>query len=133
MKKLLTFVAITAISLTICAQPKLTPSNIDDVVKALTLQEKASLLVGYTMGQSYFGLPSAPDPNAKEIVPGAAGNTASIQRLGIPYTVVSDGPAGTGDGAYDGDAGDQHYYGKNLSEPVYARARVRAYGSQDFS
>jgi beta-glucosidase len=94
MKKLLTFVAITAISLTICAQPKLTPSNIDDVVKALTLQEKASLLVGYTMGQSYFGLPSAPDPNAKEIVPGAAGNTASIQRLGIPYTVVSDGPAG---------------------------------------
>ena len=75
MKKLLTFVAITAVSLTICAQPKLTPSNIDDVVKALTLQEKASLLVGYTMGQSYFGLPSAPDPNAKEIVPGAAGNT----------------------------------------------------------
>ena len=88
---LIMIVAISPISTK--AQPKLSSTNIDAVVKALTLEEKASLLVGYT-GKSYFGLPSDSDPNSKDIVPGAAGITKSISRLGITNTVVSDGPAG---------------------------------------
>ena len=76
------------------AQLKLTPQNIDRVVKEMTLEEKATLLVGYTTSESYFGIPSNPDPNAKEMVLGAAGNTAPIARLGIPQTVLTDGPAG---------------------------------------
>ena len=76
------------------AQPKLTPNNIDQVLKNMTLEEKANLLVGYTFGDSYFGLPTNPDPNAGAIVLGAAGNTAKIERLGIPHTVLTDGPAG---------------------------------------
>ena len=79
---------------TAMAQPKLTPHNIDQVVKNMTIEEKAQMLVGYTFGKSYWGLPSDPDPNAGAIVLGAAGNTAKIERLGIPHTVLTDGPAG---------------------------------------
>ena len=76
------------------AQVKLTPKNIDRVVKEMTIEEKATLLVGYSFGNTYFGLPTNPDPNAGAIVLGAAGNTAKIERLGIPHTVLTDGPAG---------------------------------------
>ena len=76
------------------AQVKLTPKNIDRVVKEMTIEEKATLLVGYSFGNTYFGLPTNPDPNAGAIVLGAAGNTAQIKRLGIPHTVLADGPAG---------------------------------------
>lgn len=76
------------------AQTKLTAKNIDKVVKEMTLEEKAHLLVGFTFGNTYWGLPTDPDPNAKAIVLGAAGNTANVDRFGIPHTVLSDGPAG---------------------------------------
>lgn len=79
---------------TATAQPRLTPQNIDQVVKNMTIEEKANLLVGYSFGNTYFGLPTNPDPNAGAIVLGAAGNTAKIERLGIPHTVLTDGPAG---------------------------------------
>lgn len=71
--------------------PKLNVNNIDEVVKAMTLEEKASLLVGstgqkHTMG-SMLGA-------TQKLVPGAAGTTTAIPRLGIPATVLTDGPAG---------------------------------------
>lgn len=72
----------------------LTEKNIDKVLHEMTLDEKAKMLVGYTFGRSYWGLPSDPDPDAGAIVLGAAGNTAKIERLGIPHTVLADGPAG---------------------------------------
>lgn len=75
-------------------QLKLTEKNIDKIVKEMTLEEKATMLVGYTFGHSYWGLPTNPDPNAGALVLGAAGNTAKIDRLGIPHTVLADGPAG---------------------------------------
>lgn len=87
-------IAATMIATGASAQTKLTPNNIDRVVKEMTIEEKANLLVGYTFGNSYFGLPTNPDPNAGAIVLGAAGNTAEIERLGIPHTVLADGPAG---------------------------------------
>jgi len=74
--------------------PQLKADNIDQVVKAMTLQEKAALLVGLTRGNAYFGLPTATDANSKVLVDGAAGETKDISRLGIPVTVVADGPAG---------------------------------------
>ena len=61
------------------AQPQLRKDNIDEVLKALTLEEKASLLVG---------------TSSDNLVPGLAGGTRAIPRLGIPQTVFSDGPAG---------------------------------------
>ena len=94
MKTVKLMIAATMIATGASAQTKLTPNNIDRVVKDMTIEEKANLLVGYSFGNSYFGLPTNPDPNAGAIVLGAAGNTAEIKRLGIPHTVLADGPAG---------------------------------------
>ena len=79
MKKLLSLFLLTLFSGLVFAQPQLRPDNIDQVLQAMTLEEKASLLVGVS-----------PD----NLVPGTAGGTRAIPRLGIPQTVFSDGPAG---------------------------------------
>ena len=77
------------------AQPRLSPKNIDKVLKSMTLEEKAQLLVGSIDGGGYTGLPM-PTGNDEgyQRVPGAAGQTNTIPRLGIPPTVVADGPGG---------------------------------------
>ncbi len=76
-KTLLTATAVICCAVA-WAQPKLSADNIDEVLKAMTLEEKATLVVG-GRGNS---------------VPGAAGATQAIPRLGIPGTVLADGPAG---------------------------------------
>ncbi|HVW12574.1 MAG TPA: glycoside hydrolase family 3 C-terminal domain-containing protein [Mucilaginibacter sp.] len=90
--------------------PQLGKSPIRDVIKAMTLEEKAKLVVGMGFrmpaaprrrndtsrrAANAFNLPQ-PDPadNIPEKVPGAAGRTHAIKRLGIPSITVSDGPAG---------------------------------------
>ena len=72
------------------AQPKLTKDNIDEVIKAMTLEEKVTLIVGGSRQINIDGVPSG----TTNLVPGAAGVTRAVPRLGIPQTVVSDGPAG---------------------------------------
>lgn len=73
------------------AQPQLTKDNIDEVIAAMTLEEKATLLVGSGWGSMTAGSMTA---SATALVPGAAGTTRAIERLGIPSTVLADGPAG---------------------------------------
>lgn len=80
-KKIFLAVIVAAIALPMNAQPKLTKDNIDEVLKSMTLEEKATLAVGTGW-------------NNKVIVNGVAGATQAIPRLGIPQTVLSDGPAG---------------------------------------
>ena len=58
--------------------PLLREDNIEEVLNALTIEEKVNLLVG----------------GPGSLVPGAAGYTREISRLGIPMTVLADGPAG---------------------------------------
>ena len=77
---------------TMNAQPKLTATNIDEVIAAMTLGEKAQLLVGG--GNSGFVGSGAMLGHQEKIVAGAAGTTVGIPRLGIPETCVADGPAG---------------------------------------
>ena len=73
------------------AQPKLSADNIDEVLKAMTLEEKAKLLVG---GANNFFSANAVVGGEATLVAGAAGTTPEIARLGIPATVLTDGPAG---------------------------------------
>ena len=73
------------------AQPKLQANNIDEVLQAMTLEEKAKLLVG---GANNFFATGAVVGGEADLVAGAAGTTPAIPRLGIPATVLTDGPAG---------------------------------------
>lgn len=72
--------------------PKLGKDPIDKVVAAMTLEEKAQLLVGAT-NDSFNGAGSTIG-KTMDFVPGAAGTTFSIPRFGIAATVETDGPAG---------------------------------------
>ncbi len=76
---------------TLLAQPQLSKDNIDEVLKAMTLEEKANLLTGGGWGSMNAGSMTA---SSAVLVPGAAGTTRGIDRLGIPPTVLADGPAG---------------------------------------
>ena len=69
-----------AVATTVSAQGKLVlrEDNIEEILNAMTIEEKVSLLVG----------------GPGKLVPGAAGYTREIERLGIPMTVLADGPAG---------------------------------------
>ena len=87
------FLLLTAMlcTLSLFAQPKLRTDNIDEILKAMTLEEKATLLVGGGWGSMTAGSMTA---SSETLVSGAAGTTRPIPRLGVPVTVVADGPAG---------------------------------------
>ena len=91
MKKTLLTGALLLATTAIFAQPQLTKDNIDEVLGAMTLEEKATLLVGSGWGSMTAGSMTA---SATALVPGAAGTTRAIERLGVTQTVLADGPAG---------------------------------------
>ena len=94
LKQLALTMTATVLSTTAMAQqaPQLRADNIDEVVKAMTLEEKAQLLVGG--GNDAFTGSGAMLGHQEKLVAGAAGTTVGIPRLGIPETCVADGPAG---------------------------------------
>ncbi|MDP4222656.1 MAG: glycoside hydrolase family 3 C-terminal domain-containing protein [Bacteroidota bacterium] len=116
-KKLLALAVFLLPALVLQAQnlPQLGKAPVSKIVGAMTLEEKANLVVG--TGMRMMGMPSGnAGPGApggqgarpaaaqaqqgpvigqtQEMVAGAAGTTYSIPRLGIPAIVVADGPAG---------------------------------------
>ncbi len=86
--------------------PKLGKDPVKKVIAAMTLEEKASLVVGTGMRMN-FGPPPSSNANApanppagpvigqtKTLVDGAAGTSFELPRLGITPMVLTDGPAG---------------------------------------
>jgi beta-glucosidase len=77
--------------------PQLGRNPVGEVVAAMTLEEKAGIMVGngfYIPGMSVPGLSPADIKEEQKKVPGVAGTTCAIPRLGIPSLVMSDGPSG---------------------------------------
>ena len=74
-------VGLLAAMQTTLAQPKLNANNIDEVIKAMTLEEKVDMLIGCGMAMG------------EEVkFPGTAGRTRDIPRLGITSAYLADGP-----------------------------------------
>lgn len=92
--KIVSCLAAGLLSTTMVAQtvPQLQKDNINEVIAAMTLEEKAQLLVGG--GNDSFVGSGSMMGHQKKLVAGAAGITVAIPRLGIPATVMADGPAG---------------------------------------
>ena len=94
MKRLILITSLLATAaINLSAQVTLKANNIEEVLKAMTLEEKATLVVG-TNRQAAPDQANGMLGGHSHQVPGAAGNTQSIPRLGIPSTVLTDGPAG---------------------------------------
>jgi beta-glucosidase len=114
--------------------PQLGKASVKQVVAAMTLEEKAKLVVGMgfklpgmpppartttsdrpkadTVSKEGFRLPPIDPADAAlpEKVQGAAGRTHAIPRLGIPSITVSDGPAGVRiDPFRNGDSSRSYY------------------------
>ncbi|MEG1738371.1 MAG: glycoside hydrolase family 3 N-terminal domain-containing protein [Odoribacter sp.] len=86
--------------------PRLGQSSLEEVVRAMTTDEKICLLTG--TGEVTEDIWVAVGETDK-IVPGAAGTTFPIPRLGIPAIVMADGPAGLRISPYR-DSSEQSYY-----------------------
>jgi len=97
--------------------PQLGRGTIAEVIAAMTLEEKVSVV----MGEGYFQVelagaqfdenkrgPVVGQTNRK--VPGAAGTTFQIPRLGISSTVMADGPVGVRIWPAREDAPGQTFY-----------------------
>ena len=83
---------------------------LEAVIKAMTLEEKVQLVVG-----AGFHLPGMDSTGTgvgqtQDRVPGAAGTTHAIERLGIPSLVTSDGPAGVRIDSTRKDQAGKTYY-----------------------
>lgn len=100
MKKTLTLLAAALLLAGSCNGPSsgeallLDKDNIPEIVKAMTLEEKCHLVVG---GQQKDVLDSTDQilmASTRKLVPGSAGTTYPVERLGIPAIVLADGPAG---------------------------------------
>jgi len=110
MKTITIFVLLSFTASTLCRSqavknsslPQLGKDPVGKVVAAMTLEEKASLVVG--TGTRMPGAPSAatttpPQSNpvpgqTQNLVPGSAGKSFALKRLGITPMVLADGPAG---------------------------------------
>jgi len=89
--------------------PQLGKNTIKEVIGAMTLEEKVKLLVGNGFRRN--GPATGPTIGVtQDKVPGAAGTTFAIPRLGIPSLVLSDGPAGVRISPYRNKDSSKSYF-----------------------
>jgi beta-glucosidase len=103
MKKIFSYLLLTLCFNAVKAQDN--SAKAKQLVNKMTLEEKAQLVVGVGMH-----IPGMTPAKSKAKVPGAAGQTFAIPRLGIPSIVLSDGPAGVRiDPFRNGDSSKSYY------------------------
>lgn len=96
-KCICSFIGIAGIIFSSCTKiPQLGEDSVEDILAAMTIEEKALLVVGTGWGHEMSSLmgDTVATLALKESLPGAAGFTYPIPRLGIPGTIMVDGPAG---------------------------------------
>ena len=93
------FASLTVAAAALCAAScsngpvNLQTSSVEDVVKAMTKEQKLKILLGTNLDLEEKN--SGPVVGQHSLlVPGAAGSTFSFEELGITNTVLADGPAG---------------------------------------
>ena len=97
------------------ALPQLGQASLSEILTALTPEEKVQLVVGMRFYRAGFppGMLPAGNPSDKDVpekVPGAAGRTHAVARLGIPSLTLSDGPAGVRIDPIRGSDSTKTYY-----------------------
>ncbi len=109
MKKLLGVLLMAFISCMVQAQDQLA-EKAQQIVHKMTLEEKANLVTG--MGMKIPGMQTGGPVvgDIKDKVPGAAGRTFALPRLGIPSIIVSDGPAGVRIDPFRNNDSSRSYY-----------------------
>lgn len=88
MKKML--IALGLMTMMVSCAPK--TDKIDQIVGQMTLEEKARVVVGAGGKSKWYSEPIY--QNLPDVVPGVAGAVCCIDRLGVPFMILSDGPAG---------------------------------------
>lgn len=86
------FSAVLVLASCNSSQVHLGQSDIQQVIDSLTIEEKLHLVIGDAFDTKSNG--EAVIGSTQKIVPGAAGNTYAIERLGITPAILADGPAG---------------------------------------
>lgn len=100
MRKPICLFIICFACLTAQAQPRLSAENVEAVLQAMTLEEKAALLVGANQGVLYGGSAETIEYKLPESARmydnrmGVGGSTYAFPHLGITPIVMADGPAG---------------------------------------
>ena len=87
-RTIFTGIALSCSIVPLGAQIKLTADNVREVVHAMTLEEKASMVIGCS-SSAFTGY-----GNSTLFVPGSAASTAMLEKYGITPSVLADGPAG---------------------------------------
>lgn len=95
-KTAILFALIIVYMSTIAQLPQLGKDAKSKIINAMTVQEKARLIMGLGMNVPGFSDNMLPPDTIKAYNPvdGSAGVTYAIPRLGIPAIVLADGPAG---------------------------------------
>ncbi|MCW3804516.1 beta-glucosidase [Plebeiibacterium marinum] len=97
--------------------PQLSEYNVIEVIASMTLEEKASIVIGggRMVGEEFEnGMIGEMDG----IVPGAAGSINSIPHLGIPITILADGPTGVRIHPIRNNDSTKTYYGTSFPVPT---------------
>ena len=116
MKKILLCCSATILAVSASAEElKLTEKNIDKVIEALTLQEKAHLVVGARLADNKDA--GGEIGYTKKLVPGVAGTTYPIERLGIAPVVMADGPSAVRL-SVKREGEDKRYYATNVPSEI---------------